>query len=149
MRIVCQRVSQASVSVDSEVVGQIQQGLLVLVGIGHGDTKEQVKWMADKTADLRVFEDDDGKMNRSLLDISGAALVVSQFTLLADCRKGRRPAFTAAADPTIANELYLHYADLLAERGIAVQRGVFAADMKVSLVNDGPVTLVIDREPTT
>lgn len=146
MRIVCQRVTQASVSVDGKVVGQIQRGLLVLVGIGHSDTIQQVKWMADKTAQLRIFEDDAGKMNLSLLDVKGAALVVSQFTLLADCRKGRRPAFTDAADPKIAKELYLQYADLLSQHGVPVERGIFAADMKVSLVNDGPVTLVIDRE---
>ena len=146
MRVVLQRVTAASVTVDGEIVGEIANGLLVLVGIGHSDTEVQVRWMADKTAELRIFEDEQGKMNRSLLDTRGGALVVSQFTLLGDCRKGRRPAFTAAAEPTMANELYERFADLLAERGIEVQRGIFAADMKVSLINDGPVTMILDRD---
>ena len=146
MRIVLQRVSSASVKVDDQVVGQIDQGLLVLVGIGKGDSEEQARWLADKTVELRIFEDQQGKMNRSLIDIHGSALIVSQFTLLGDCRKGRRPAFTDAADPELANQLYVRYGELISERGIHVQRGVFAADMKVSLVNDGPVTMVIDRE---
>lgn len=145
MRIVLQRVSSASVEVNGQVVGEINRGLLALVGIGKGDTDEQVRWLADKTVELRIFEDDQGKMNRSLIDINGSALIVSQFTLLGDCRKGRRPAFTEAADPELANRLYLRYGELIAERGVAVQHGVFAADMKVSLVNDGPVTMVIDR----
>lgn len=146
MRIVLQRVSSASVEVNGQVVGEINRGLLALVGIGKGDTDEQVRWLADKTVELRIFEDDQGKMNRSLIDINGSLLIVSQFTLLGDCRKGRRPAFTKAADPELANQLYLRYGDLIAERGVPVQLGVFAADMKVSLVNDGPVTMVIDRD---
>ncbi len=146
MRVVLQRVNAASVTVEGEIVGEIAGGLLALVGIAHSDTEAQVRWLADKTAELRIFEDDDGKMNRSLIDTGGAALVVSQFTLLGDCRKGRRPAFTAAAEPKLATRLYERYADLLAERGIEVQRGVFAADMKVSLINDGPVTIILDRE---
>lgn len=145
MRIVLQRVSSASVEVDGQCVGRIQQGLLALVGIGHDDTPQHARWLADKTVDLRIFQDQQGKMNRSLLDVGGSALVISQFTLLGDCRKGRRPAFTDAAPPELANQLYLCYADLIAQRGVSVQRGVFAADMKVSLVNDGPVTMVIDR----
>ncbi|NND96270.1 MAG: D-tyrosyl-tRNA(Tyr) deacylase [Pirellulaceae bacterium] len=147
MRVVLQRVLHASVTVDDEIVGEIGPGLLVLLGVGHDDTEAEAAWLASKTAELRIFEDDAGKMNRSLLDTGGAALVVSQFTLLGDCRKGRRPAFTAAAEPTMANQLYLRFAELLADSGVAVQRGVFAADMKVSLVNDGPVTMVIDRLP--
>ncbi len=147
MRVVLQRVSRASVEVDNEIVGEIQQGLLALVGIGHGDTEQEVRWMADKTADLRIFPDEAGKMNLSLLDIGGSILVVSQFTLLGDCRKGRRPAFTDAADPEIANQLYQRYATMMSDKGIDVQRGVFAADMKVSLVNDGPVTMLLEREP--
>ena len=146
MRIVLQRVSSASVEVNGQVVGEINRGLLALVGIGKGDTDEQVRWLADKTVELRIFEDDQGKMNRSLIDINGSALIVSQFTLLGDCRKGRRPAFTEAADPELANQFYLRYGELIAERGVPVQHGVFAADMKVSLVNDGPVTMVIDRD---
>lgn len=145
MRIVLQRVVSASVEVNGQIVGQIDAGLLALVGIGHGDTDEQVRWLAEKTADLRIFTDEQGKMNRSVVDIGGSVLVVSQFTLLGDCRKGRRPAFTDAAPPELANRLYLRFAELISERGIPVQRGVFAADMKVSLVNDGPVTMVIDR----
>ena len=142
-----QRVTSASVSVDGKVVGEISAGLLVLLGVGHRDTEAEAKWMADKTADLRIFEDDGGKMNLSLLDVGGSALVVSQFTLLGDCRKGRRPAFTAAAEPKLANQLYERYAEMLGHRGVFIQKGIFAADMKVQLLNDGPVTMVIDRTP--
>ena len=147
VRIVIQRVLHAQVEVDSQTVGKIDHGVLVLLGVGHGDTVQQAQWLATKTAELRIFEDDQGKMNRSLIDVRGAALVVSQFTLLGDCRKGRRPAFTAAAAPEVADQLSQAYCRLLSEQGIEVQRGVFAADMKVSLVNDGPVTLVLDRAP--
>ncbi len=149
MRAVLQRVTHASVEVDGEIVGQIQNGLLILLGVGHGDTEAEAKWLADKTVGLRIFQDDAGKMNLSLLDTGGSALVVSQFTLLGDCRKGRRPAFTDAADPKIADQLYQQYTQFIADRGIEVQRGIFAADMKVSLLNDGPVTMVIDRLPQT
>lgn len=145
VRVVLQRVNSASVEADNQIIGQIDQGLLALVGVGHGDTEEEARWLASKTVELRIFPDDQGKMNRSLIDIGGSVLVVSQFTLLGDCRKGRRPAFTDAAPPEMANRLYLRYADLIAERGVSVERGRFAADMKVSLVNDGPVTMVIDR----
>ena len=145
MRIVLQRVLRAKVEVAGESVGQIGPGLLVLIAVGHGDTASHADWLAAKTAELRIFEDDQGKMNRSLVDVRGAALVVSQFTLLGDCRKGRRPAFTAAAAPELANELYQRYCESLAAIVVEVQRGIFAADMQVSLVNDGPVTLVIDR----
>lgn len=148
LRVVLQRVTSASVQVDGNIVGEIQAGLLVLIGIGHGDTESEAKWLADKTAELRIFEDENGKMNRSLLDVGGAALVISQFTLLGDCRKGRRPAFTDAADPKIADQLYQRYSQLLADRGVPTECGIFAADMKVALVNDGPVTMVIDRVPT-
>ena len=149
MRAVLQRVTHASVEVDGEIVGQIQNGLLILLGVGHGDTEAEAEWLADKTVGLRIFQDDAGKMNLSLLDTGGSALVVSQFTLLGDCRKGRRPAFTDAADPKIADQLYQQYTQFIADRGIEVQRGIFAADMKVSLLNDGPVTMVIDRLPQT
>ncbi len=147
MRVVLQRVTRASVTVGGKIVGSIQHGLMILVGIGHGDTSREAKWLADKTADLRIFADKDGKMNQSLVDVGGGALVVSQFTLLGDCRKGRRPAFTDAADPSEAKQVYETFADLLAARGIEVQRGIFAADMQVTLTNDGPVTIVIDRLP--
>lgn len=148
MRAVLQRVTSASVTVDDEIVGKIDAGLLVLLGVGHGDTEAEAKWLADKCADLRIFEDDAGKMNLSVLDIGGAALVVSQFTLLGDCRKGRRPAFTDAAEPKLADQLYQRFVHLLAERGLPVQTGVFAADMNVQLLNDGPVTMIIDRMPS-
>ncbi|MEO1526850.1 MAG: D-aminoacyl-tRNA deacylase [Planctomycetota bacterium] len=145
MRVVLQRVTSASVSVDGNVVGQIGAGFLALVGIGHEDDESVVDWMAEKTAVLRVFEDDAGKMNRSVIDVGGSVLAVSQFTLYGDCRKGRRPAFTDAAAPDIARSLYERYAEKLAGQGIGVEKGVFAADMKVSLVNDGPVTMLLEK----
>jgi D-tyrosyl-tRNA(Tyr) deacylase len=145
VRVVLQRVSNASVEVDGDKVGEIGRGLLVLVGVGQGDTEEEAQWLANKTVELRIFPDDQDKMNRSLVDVGGSALIVSQFTLLGDCRKGRRPAFTRAAEPELADRLYRRYADFVSARGIDVSLGVFAADMKVSLVNDGPVTMVIDR----
>ena len=148
MRIVLQRVTSASVRVDGEIVGDIRRGLLALVGVGKDDTEAEARWLADKTVALRIFPDDEGKMNRSLTDIGGAALVVSQFTLLGDCRKGRRPSFIDAAHPELADRLYRYYADALAKRGVQVESGVFAADMQVSLVNDGPVTILIDRVPS-
>ncbi|WP_436717881.1 D-aminoacyl-tRNA deacylase [Roseiconus lacunae] len=144
--MVLQRVSEASVKVDGEIVGQINHGFVALVGIGHGDDEKIVEWMADKTVQLRVFEDDAGKMNRSLADVSGGVLAISQFTLYGDCRKGRRPAFTAAAAPEVAKQLYEHYVNAIGKHGIEVQTGIFAADMKVSLINDGPVTMLLDRE---
>jgi len=144
--VVLQRVLSSSVSVDGQVVGQIGAGFLALVGIGRGDDPGVVQWMADKTSQLRVFEDDQGKMNRSVMDVGGSVLAISQFTLYGDCRKGRRPAFTSAADPEIANELYELYVQKLREAGLNVETGVFAADMKVALVNDGPVTMILERE---
>ena len=143
--MVLQRVSRASVSVDGEIVGQIGNGFLALVGFGHGDDSAVVQWMAEKTSVLRVFEDDAGKMNRSVIDVGGSILAISQFTLYGDCRKGRRPAFTDAADPAIAVELYELYVEMLKGQGISVETGIFAADMKVSLVNDGPVTMLLER----
>ncbi|MEM1068002.1 MAG: D-aminoacyl-tRNA deacylase [Planctomycetota bacterium] len=147
MRVVLQRVTSASVKVEGEVVGSIEQGLVALVGVGHGDTEKESDWLANKTAELRIFSDDQGKMNRSVMDIRGSVLVISQFTLLGDCRKGRRPAFTDAAAPELANSLYERYANGLSERGVPIQKGIFAADMQVALVNDGPVTLILDRAP--
>ncbi|MAI34042.1 MAG: D-tyrosyl-tRNA(Tyr) deacylase [Rhodopirellula sp.] len=147
MRVVIQRVTSASVTVDQQTIGQISHGLLVLVGIANGDTTAEADWLANKTAELRILEDSNGKMNHSLLETDGSALVVSQFTLLADCQKGRRPAFTNAAAPELAEQLYEYYADAIRLKGIRVEQGSFGADMKVDLTNDGPVTIVIDREP--
>lgn len=144
--MVLQRVTSASVSVDEKIVGEIGPGFLAFVGIGHHDDESVVDWMAQKTAVLRVFEDEHGKMNRSVLDIGGEILVVSQFTLYGDCRKGRRPAFTDAASPDKANDLYQLYARQLEEQGIGVARGVFAAEMKVQLLNDGPVTMLLEKD---
>ncbi|MCA9572465.1 MAG: D-tyrosyl-tRNA(Tyr) deacylase, partial [Myxococcales bacterium] len=139
-----QRVSEASVRVDGEVVGAIGTGLLLLVGVGPEDGEPEVDWMVKKVVNLRIFPDDEGRMNLSLLDVGGAALAISQFTLFGDCRKGRRPSFVGAAPPERAEPLYARFCDLLAAQGVRVERGVFGADMKVGLVNDGPVTLTLD-----
>lgn len=144
MRACIQRVSRASVTVDGEITGQIERGFLVLLGVAEGDTEHEAKLLAEKIAKLRVFEDADGKMNLALADVGGAMLVVSQFTLLGDCRKGRRPSFTKAARPEWANHLYEEFVRLVAEQGIATATGVFRAHMDVELVNDGPVTLWMD-----
>ncbi len=145
MRAVVQRVSQASVSVGGEVVGDIGRGVVVLVGVTHGDTEEQAEWLARKIAGLRIFEDNEGKMNAGLLDADGAALVISQFTLYADCRKGRRPSFTNAAMPEVAEPLVEHFAQALRDHGVPVQTGVFGAHMLVEIHNDGPVTILLER----
>ncbi|HEY8311649.1 MAG TPA: D-aminoacyl-tRNA deacylase [Gemmatimonadaceae bacterium] len=147
MRVVLQRVSRASVTVGGGVIGEIGAGLLLLVAFAHGDTAAETEWMADKVAGLRVFGDADGKMNRSVSEISGSVLVVSQFTLYGDSRKGRRPSFVDAARPEIAVPLYDAFITFLRASGIQVATGEFGADMKVELVNDGPVTLVLDRVP--
>lgn len=144
MRVVIQRVSEASVTVDQKTVGAIGQGLMVLLGVAQGDTSQEAKSLAEKTAGLRIFEDDAGKMNRSVEEIGGSLLVVSQFTLLGDCRKGRRPGFTDAAPPELADQLYEEYVATLRSRGVNVATGVFRADMQVALVNDGPVTMLLD-----
>ncbi len=144
MRAVVQRVSQASVTVDGECVAQIGTGFLVLLGITHTDTAREADWLARKIAGLRVFEDAAGKMNRSLADVGGAVLAVSQFTLYADMRRGRRPSFVDAARPEQAQPLYERFCTTLADQGIPVARGVFRAHMEVALVNDGPVTLWLD-----
>ena len=144
MRVVIQRVSEASVTVDQQTVGAIGQGLMVLLGVAQGDTSQEAKSLAEKTAGLRIFEDDAGKMNRSVEEIGGSLLVVSQFTLLGDCRKGRRPGFTDAAPPELADQLYEEYVAALRSRGVNVATGVFRADMQVALVNDGPVTMLLD-----
>jgi D-tyrosyl-tRNA(Tyr) deacylase len=144
MRAVLQRVSRASVEVDGTCAGRIERGWLVFLGVAHGDTEADAAWMADKVLSLRGFEDDAGKMNLSVLEIRGGILVVSQFTLLADCRTGRRPSFTAAAEPALAERLYLECARLLAQSGLHVATGVFRAMMQVELVNDGPITFLLD-----
>jgi D-tyrosyl-tRNA(Tyr) deacylase len=144
MRACIQRVSQAEVTVDDEVIGRIGRGLVVLLGVAHEDGQGQVDWLADKIVGLRIFEDEAGKMNRSLAEVGGAMLVVSQFTLYGDSRKGRRPSFTDAAPPKLAEQLYEAFVESVRAQGIEVTTGRFRAHMRVSLVNDGPVTLWID-----
>ena len=144
MRVVIQRVAEARVTLDAEVVGQISAGLCVLLGIGQQDHETQANVLADKIKKLRIFADDEGKMNRSVLDIGGEVLVVSQFTLYADCRKGNRPSLTDAAEPSQAKALYEHFVDRLRAGGLTVATGRFGGQMKVALVNDGPVTLILE-----
>ena len=144
MRAVVQRVTSASVRVDEAVVGEIGPGLLVLLGVGPDDGDAEKTWLANKLCGLRVFTDDAGKMNLDVRDIGGKMLIVSQFTLYGDVRKGRRPSFGRAAAPAVAEPMYEAFCEAVAEQGVGVARGVFGADMKVSLLNDGPVTLVID-----
>lgn len=145
MRAVVQRVSRASVSVDGEVVGAIGTGLVILIGVTHGDGVEEADWLARKITGLRVFEDDAGKLNLSLLDVEGQVLVISQFTLYADSRKGRRPSFVAAAQPDVAEPLVGRFANTIRQHGVVVEMGVFGARMLVEIHNDGPVTLVLER----
>lgn len=144
MRAVVQRVSQASVAVDGQTVSAIGRGFLILLGITHSDGEAEALYLARKLAGLRLFEDQEGKLNLGLAEVEGTALVVSQFTLYGDVRKGRRPSFIEAARPEQAVQLYQRFCELLAEQGIVVQRGVFQAHMAVALVNDGPVTLWLD-----
>jgi D-tyrosyl-tRNA(Tyr) deacylase len=144
MRAVLQRVSSARVVVEEESVGEIGPGLAVLLGVEEGDSESDARYLAEKTAGLRIFEDGEGKMNLSVTDTGGEILVISQFTLLADCHQGRRPGFSRAAPPEKANALYEHYVDLLRERGLRVATGTFQAMMEVSLVNRGPVTMLLD-----
>lgn len=144
MRAVVQRVSQASVAVSGQVVSCIEKGLLVLLGVGAGDEPADVDYLAEKVVGLRVFEDEQGKMNRSVQEAGGKLLVVSQFTLLGDVRRGKRPSFTDAMEPVRANELYQQFCAACRARGVEVGEGVFRADMQVALVNDGPVTLLLD-----
>lgn len=147
MKAVVQRVTEASVTVDDRVVGQIGKGFMILLGVEVGDTDKDARWLAEKVAGLRVFEDEAGKMNLALADVGGAALVVSQFTLLGDCKKGRRPSFIRAAAPQEANRLYLLYSQVLRELGLTVANGQFQASMQVRLCNDGPVTLLVETPP--
>ncbi len=146
MKAVIQRVSSGSVSVSGEVTGEIKNGFVVLLGVSIDDTREDAVFLSEKIINLRIFEDHDGKMNRSIVDTGGSMLVVSQFTLLADCRKGRRPSFVKAARPENANALYRYFVKQVRQKQIAVETGQFGANMAVSLVNDGPVTILIDSK---
>lgn len=144
MRAVLQRVTEASVVVTEETVGAIKRGLMILLGVEQGDTETDACYLAEKCAQLRIFEDQAGKMNLSVEDIDGELLVISQFTLLADCRKGRRPGFSRAAPPESADQLYQQFVELLRQRGLTVATGVFQAEMQVHLINNGPVTMLLD-----
>lgn len=146
MRAVVQRVTKASVSVDNQIVGKISSGIVVLLGVGKDDTLEDAKYLAEKIVNLRIFEDGDGKMNLSLLDVKGEALIISQFTLYGDCRRGRRPSYSDSASPDIANELYEKFVELVKGYNVHVETGIFAAHMLVEIHNDGPVTLLLDSK---
>lgn len=147
MKAIIQRVKYAKVEIDSSVVGSCEKGFMILLGVGQGDTKNDADKLLKKIPVLRIFEDENGKMNKSLLDIDGSVLVVSQFTLYADCSHGRRPSFTDSASPDIANELYEYFVDGMKNSGVkSVQTGEFGADMAVELVNDGPVTIILDSK---
>ena len=148
MRAVLQRVSRASVRVENEIVGEVGKGILVLLGVCDDDDQNDLTYLADKITGLRIFEDEDEKMNLSVEDIKGEILVVSQFTLFGDCRKGRRPSFSSAGKPDYANNMYEKFIKYLKEKGFNVQHGIFGADMKVDLLNDGPVTLLLDSKKT-
>ena len=146
MRAVVQKVSSSKVTVDGEVIGQINQGLLVLLGVTHDDTSKDVDYMVDKVTNLRIFEDAEGKMNLSLKDVGGEVLAVSQFTLYGDARRGRRPSFSDAARPEVANPLYEEFVEKLRAQGITVGTGEFGAHMMVELTNDGPVTILLESK---
>ena len=146
MKIVIQRVSCASVRVEGVIVGQIQQGLMLLVGVEEGDDKGDAEWLAKKILDLRIFSDSEGKMNLSVKDISGDVLCISQFTLLAEYKKGNRPSFIKAARPEMAVDLFEYFKELIKNSGLKVESGIFGADMKVELLNNGPVTIVMDSK---
>ncbi len=146
MRIVVQRSKKASVTVNEKVIGEIEKGLVLLVGVTHDDTINDANYLADKIVNLRIFEDENGKMNLSLLDVGGSILSISQFTLYGDCRKGRRPNFMAAAKPEEALSLYQYFNQVLSEKNVKVETGEFGAEMDVALINDGPVTLILDSK---
>jgi len=146
MKSVIQRVNCASVSVDGKVCGSIKKGILVLLGVSDGDTEADMKWLADKIIGLRIFEDENEKMNLSLQDVGGELLIISQFTLFGNCKKGRRPEFTSAGKPEFAEMMYLQFVDYCRQTLGKAECGIFGADMKVSLENDGPVTLIIDSK---
>ena len=145
MRLVIQRVKEAKVEIENNVVGKINQGFLVLIGITHDDNKEKAEYLANKLCKLRVFTDENDKMNLGLKDVKGELLIVSQFTLYADCSQGNRPSFIEAAKPEQANELYECFCDLCKDNGIHVEKGIFGADMKITLINDGPVTIILEK----
>lgn len=148
MRCVVQRVTQSSVSVEGKVVGSIEKGLMVLLGVKQGDTEKDAEYIAGKILKLRIFEDENGKMNRSVVDVGGKVLCISQFTLLGDARGQNRPGFTLAEAPERANELYEYTCECMRKTGMTVEKGIFRADMQVSLINDGPVTILLDSEKT-
>lgn len=145
MKLVVQRVKNAKVDIDGKTVGKIEKGFLVLLGVTHNDTKKEADYLVKKLCNLRVFEDENGKMNLSLKDIGGELLIVSQFTLYADCSQGNRPSFIEAARPEIAEPLYEYFCNECEKNEIRVEKGIFGADMKVSLLNDGPVTIIIEK----
>ena len=145
MRAVVQRVSSSKVTVDGEVTGEINKGLLVLLGVTHEDTSKDVDYIIDKVLNLRIFEDENGKMNLGLKDVGGELLIISQFTLYADCSEGNRPSFVNAAKPEMANVLYEYFCEECKKNEIKVEKGIFGADMKVSLLNDGPVTIILEK----
>ena len=145
MKLVVQRVKNAKVEVEGNTVGAIEKGFLVLLGVTHTDTKETADYLVKKLCNLRIFEDENEKMNLNLKDVNGKLLIVSQFTLYADCTGGNRPSFVNAGKPDVANELYEYFCDKCKENGIEVQKGIFGADMKVSLLNDGPVTIILEK----
>lgn len=144
MRLLIQRVTRAEVRVEGSVVGSIGQGLMILVGVGHGDSDDHATALANKAVDLRIFRDEEGRTNRSLIDVGGEVLAISQFTLFADTRKGRRPSFLDAAAPELGNAIYEKFCAAVEERGVRVARGIFGAEMQVELVNDGPMTIWLD-----
>ncbi len=148
MRAVIQRVLSSSVTVEEKIVGQITQGLNVLLGVEDGDTEEDVRYLADKIMGLRIFQDEEDKMNLSLIDIGGELLAIRQFTLLGDARKGKRPSYSSAARPAEAEALYESFCKRISDHQITVQKGIFGADMKVSIMNDGPVTILLDSKKT-
>ena len=145
MKLVVQRVKNASVEVDKKIVGKIDKGYLVLLGVTHTDTKEIADYLVKKICNLRIFEDENGKMNLNIKQVDGSMLIVSQFTLYGDCTDGNRPSFTNAAKPDFANELYEYFCEKCSENNIHVEKGIFGADMKVSLLNDGPVTIILEK----
>lgn len=146
MRAIVQRVTKASVSVDNNIIGSIGEGLLIFLGIGKEDDDKDLEYLVDKVLGLRIFQDEDDKMNLSLLDIDGELLIISQFTLYGDVRRGKRPSFIASGNPEIAEKIYLEFIDKCMETGVKTEKGVFGADMNISLINQGPVTIMLDSK---